>query len=293
MDVPALRAFRIAAREGTFAAAGRALGITQAAAAARVHDLERKLDISLLERRRQRLHPTAAGELLLDYAQRILDLVDEAQDRVRETDYQRVRVAASTVPGTYILPRVMGRFRERHPAIAVIMETLDTAGAVDRLTTGDCDLALTGAPATRPGLASTPFLEENLILIAPPGHAATSTALDLASELFVARKSGSATQAVVDEALREVGLARPRVAARLGSTHAVINAVAAGLGVAFVSPWAVAPDLAAGRVVAVSVPDLTINRHLYIVQRRGIDLSFAAQTFVDFLRETSFVTGDV
>jgi len=301
MNVPMLRAFRISATEGSYAAAGRALGITQAAAAARVHELERKLGVSLLERRGRRLHLTPAGEILADYAVRILDLVGEAEARVRETTGQRVRVAASTVPGAFVLPRVVGRFGERYPAITVVVETLDSAGVVDRLAAGACDLALTGAPAMRPDMTSTPFLEEQLVLVAPPGHAPTLTLADLASEPFVARKTGSATQATADEALRTAGLVptRLRVVARLGSTQAVINAVAAGLGVAFVSPWAAAPDLAAGRLAAVSVTGLTITRHLYVVQHRDDPLSPEAQAFADFLlsdetvkRETSYLTHD-
>lgn len=296
MDVPALRAFRIAAREGSYAAAGRALGITQAAAAARVHELERKLGVSLLERRGRRLHLTPAGEILLDYADRILDLVAEAEARVRETMDQRVRVAASTVPGTYILPRVMGRFREQHPAIAVVVETLGSAGVVDRLAASACDLALTGAPAMRPDMTSTPFLEEQLTLVAPPRHASTLTVAELASEPFVAREAGSATQTTADEALRAAGLdpTRLHVVTRLGSTQAVINAVAAGLGVAFVSPWAAASDLATGRLVAVSVASLTITRHLYVVQHRDKSLSPATQAFIDFLlsSEVSDLTRD-
>ncbi len=291
VDLAALAAFRIAAAEGSYAAAGRALGITQAGAAARVHELERALGVRLLERHGRRLRLTPAGETLLDYAARILALAAEAEARVRAATEQRVCVAASTVPGTYVLPRLLGRFRQEHPGIAVEVETLDSAGAVDRLLAGACDLALTGAPATRADLMSTPFLEERLVLAAPPGHRPTLSLDELAAESFVAREAGSATQATADEALRAVGLdpARLRVVARLGSTPAVINAVAAGLGVAFVSPWAAESDLAAGRIVAVDVPGLAIARHLYVVQRRDGFLSPAAQAFVDFLRDASNV----
>ena len=288
MDLSALRAFRIAATEGSYAAAGRSLGITQAGAAARVHELERALGVRLLERRGRGLRLTPAGETLLGYAGRILALVAEAESCVREATEQRVSVAASTVPGTYVLPRVLGRFRQQHPAIAVAVETLDSAGAVDRLVAGAGDLALTGVRPARPDVTSTPFLEEQLTLVAQPGHPASLSLADLAAELFVARESGSGTQAIVDEALRAAGLdpARLHVVARLGSNQAVVNAVAAGLGVAFVSPWAAGPDLAAGRLVAVDVPGLTITRHLYIVQRRGVPLSSAAQALVDFLLST-------
>ncbi len=291
MDLAALAAFRIAAAEGSYAAAGRALGITQAGAAARVHELERALGVRLLERRGRRLHPTLAGETLLDYADRILVLAQEAEARVRAATGQRVCVAASTVPGTYVLPRVLGRFRQQHPGIAVEVETLDSAGVVERLAAGACDLALTGAPPRHPDLIGTPFLTEQLVLVAPPGHRPTLNLAELTAESFVAREIGSATQATADEALRAAGLdpARLRVTARLGSTSAVINAVAAGLGVAFVSPWAAEPDLATGRIVAVAVPGLTITRHLYVVQRRDTPLSPAAQSLVDFLCDPSNV----
>ncbi|MBU1748917.1 MAG: LysR family transcriptional regulator [Chloroflexi bacterium] len=292
MDLPTLRAFRIAAQEGSYAAAGRTLGITQAAAAARVHELERKLAVSLLQRHGKRLCLTPAGEFLLDYADRILILAAQAEERIRDVAQQRVRVAASTVPGTYILPRLMGRFRDLYPGIAVEVETLDSAGVIARLAAGTCDLALTGAPVARADLTSTPFLEEQLVLVAPPGHPATLALASLSAGPFVAREAGSGTQATVDEALRAAAVdpARLRVAVRLGSTPAVINAVSAGLGLALVSQWAAAPDQAAGRVVVVDVPGLTITRHLYIVQRRDVLLSSAAQAFAGFLREPSNVT---
>jgi phosphonate transport system ATP-binding protein len=200
-----------------------------------------------------------------------------------------LRIAASTLPGDYLLPRLLPRFREAFPEVRVSLSVHDSAEALEALRAGRADLALVGARDPHPDLVFEDVAEDEIVLLAPPGLAVPGEPIPpaVAARLpRVDREPGSATRRVVEEQLAAMGcpLDPDAQVLEVGSPEAVKAAVAAGAGVAFASRLSAADDLAAGRVRALAVERLRIPRRIFAAVRRGAPPPAAARALLDLLR---------
>lgn len=286
-----LRLFLAVAEHGGVTRAAEAIFVSQPAISKAVHELEREIGVPLLAHVGRRVELTEAGEILADYARRIFALAAEgrqAMDELRGLERGRLAVGASTTIGIYLLPRLMGRYHARHPAIATALDIGNTEQVLAQLRAGALDLALVEGPVTGADLAAEPYLRDELVLITAPAHpfaALPEVPLDaLAREPFLLREPGSGTREVVARALAERGV-EPPVAMELGHTEAIKQAVAAGLGVSILSRLTVEREVAQGLLATVPIAGLTIGRHFLLVRRRGARPSAAAHAWLDVLRE--------
>lgn len=245
-----LRMLLALADHGTVTAAARAEGVTQPALSMSIRALERRFGVPLVRRAGRRLLLTAAAQTAVDYARRIARLAEEAEAAVGELAGLRrgtLTIGASTVPGTYLLPRLLGRFHTRHPEITLGLRIGDTREVADWVRRGVVDLGVIGETREAPGLTVAPFRRDELVVVAPATHAlVTRRTLDaaaLAATPLILREPGSSTRETLERALAAAGHA-PTVQFELGSTEAILQAVAAGLGASVVSELAVT----AGRV---------------------------------------------
>ena len=290
LDLHKLRLFAAVAEQEHYSRAAEALGISQPALSVHVRDLERYLGVALFERSGRNVRLTDAGRLVQGYARRILALtveLDEAIDDLRGLRAGQLRIGASTTVGEYLLPATLGAFRRRYPGIGVAVEIANTARIIDRLRHGELHLGLVGEPLADPELEMTPYRDDELVLIVPPGHRWAGRAVkleELASEPLITREAGSATRAVAEAVLAAAEF-QPRASLELGGTEALKGAVAAGLGVAFVSACAVERELAMGHLAKAAVAGLTIRRQFQIVRRRGHRLTAAETAFLPLLAE--------
>lgn len=289
LDLHKLRVFAAVAEHEHYTRAADELGISQPALSVHVRDLERYFGMALFERAGRNVRLTDAGRLVQGYARRILALAVELDEAVADLHGLRrgeLRLGASTTVGEYLLPAVLGAFRRRYPGVAVGVEIANTGRIVDRLRHGELHLGLIGEPLDDPDLDLEPYLDDELILIVPPAHrwaGARIPAADLDAEPLLVREPGSATRDVTEAALATAGV-RPPVALELGGTEAVKGAVAAGLGVAFVSACTVEQELATGRLARATVRGLTIRRQFQLARRRGRRLTAAEAAFLPLLR---------
>lgn len=295
-DLHGLEIFHQVMRTGSFSAAARALGLSQPTVSQQVASLEERVGARLLDRSGRAVRPTPAGEVLDGFARRLLDLRDEALAAVSGSA-QDVRgtltVAASTIPGTYLLPQAIGAFRGRHPGVSVELAVGDSREVERRVAEG---LAVLGAAGMEPvdrRLQGRPFWKDRLVLILPPGDPWASrrrpvTPKELTTREFVMREAGSGTLKTLQAALEARGhaLGDLKVACRIGSTAAVLQAVRAGAGLSWVSKKAAEPDLAAGTLTTVKVKGLDIQRNCWLVTRKGRTLPPAGKAFLDVLLET-------
>jgi DNA-binding transcriptional LysR family regulator len=289
--LPHLETFCEVAERGSFTAAARHLGVTQAAISQRVHQLEALLRVPLFRRERDGVTVTAAGLRLHGHARRILDLAAEAWADV--TGMPRVvagelLLAASSVPGHYLLPPALAAFRERCPGVQVRVTVSDTEAVLHDLGHGRAHLGLVGGNAPGPHLEFRPVARDELVLVVPRGHPwwrkTTVTAAELTSQPLVQRESGSGSRRCLERALEGCRAARGAAAAlELGSTEAIKEAVAAGLGVAVVSRRAVEKEVKAGHLRALRVAGLSLGRDLFVVRNRRRALPAPAQLFLDLL----------
>ena len=229
---------------------------------------------------------TDAGRILADYAERMAVLTEEARRVLVElAGLQRgyLRLGASTTPGLYLLPEVLARFQTRYPGVEVTLAISNSADVARRVLNAECDLGFVGAPAEAAGLQVRPFAEDEIILIVPPGHTLAQSS-SLAPEVFagatlILREAGSGTRQLVEAHLAQLGV-QPKRVMELPGCEAVKRAVAAGLGIAWISRHAIALEVAYKLIYAPALPALRILRHLYALTRKDARPTAASLAFL-------------
>lgn len=278
MNTRSLRVFAEVARTGSFSTAARNLGLTQPAVSFHIRSLEKEYGCALVDRSLGRCRLTEPGQALLRHAQRILKVEEELS---REMEGRRgepsgtLLLAASNIPGEYILPRVLSRYRLRYPLVEPRLEVTDTRGVLDLVRAGEVDLGCVGSRDDEERLEYGRLCPDRLVFIAPGNHPlATRKRVkvdDLSGETLILREEGSGTRSHMLRILSELGLEISHLDCLvLGSTMAVIQAVAAGAGISVSSLWAVEPYARLGkvRVLALSGADLRRDFHYVILRRR-------------------------
>ena len=282
--------FYMVARLQSFSKAAQELSISQPAVSIQVRELENSLGTSLLHRMRRELRLTETGEAVLSYTQRIFALADEMHSVVRDIQglhSGRLTIGSSTTPGEYILPWLIGKFRQQHSGIQVSLTIANTQGVIDQIYAHELDIGMAGSPVNVKGLASFPYVLDRIVVIAAPNHPLAQqdgvTIRDLRKYDFIMREPGSATRKTA-EGLLSARRVEPRVTMELGSNEAIKRAVAAGLGLGVLSEFAITPDVAAGLIEVVPVKQWDCNRQLSVFYRDDKYLSAAQNAFLDFLR---------
>jgi len=293
MELRQLRAFEAAVRHGSLTRAAAELGLSQPAVSMQVQALEEELGLRLLDRLPRRVVPTAAGELLFDYARRLLTLEDEAGRALtglKGLEVGSLRVAASPTIGNYLLPEILGRFRRRYPGLRVIADIAPSHRVGEALRSRSAEVGLVEAEIDVEGLTGQPFCTDELVLVVPAGHPWAGRPSVEPHELlavpFVAREPESGTRALVDDRLRSAGVA-VTPAMELGGVEAIKNAVRAGLGVSFVSRHAIALEERLGVLAVVPVAGLDMRRPFYCFHEPRRYPSPALQAFLSFILEAA------
>ncbi|MFN2572278.1 MAG: LysR family transcriptional regulator [Gemmatimonadales bacterium] len=261
--------------------------LSQPAVSEHVRGLEGFFGVRLFERAGRGVRPTPAARLLEPFVRQALGLLTRAEQAAVELRGLRVgavAVGASTTPGTYLLPQVLGRFHTAHPGIAVTLRIGDTRDIERWVAAGQVELGVIGEAPLVPGVTAERWVKDELVLIVPRGHAfarrRTVRPAAIANESFITREEGSSTRGVAERYLQGQGVTLTPVM-QLGSTEAIREAVASGLGVALVSRHAIlARDQ---RIAAVRLAGPRWTRDLLIVRREGMPLGPAAAALREML----------
>jgi DNA-binding transcriptional LysR family regulator len=293
MDVRDLEVFLSVAKHLNFTRAGEEVHLSQPSVSVRVRQLERDLGIKLFEQLGKKVALTEAGRLLIPYARRVVAALDDARHVIEEIQgLERgvLRIGASTTPGIYLVPNLIAGFKRLYPKIEVHLEIKDTRRVEEGLIRNDYDFGFVGGHLVGDEVKIVPWRTDEVVLIAPPEHPLAQRKQvqlkQLAGQQFIFRESGSATRRAVNEELRSLNLQLEAVM-EMDNPEAVKQAVQAGLGVAFLSRFAVGMELRAGTLVVVRARGLTIRRELKIAYRKDKHLSRAAQAFIDVARQAS------
>jgi DNA-binding transcriptional LysR family regulator len=280
--------------QGSLTAAARAKRISQPAVTKQIQRMEAEIGLALLERRHKReVELTPAGEWVVAFARETLSRF-EALERelavLKTLGGGALCLAASTIPGEYVLPGLLAAFRAQYPQVEVQMIISDTADVATRLLTAEADVGVIGSFFSRPGLRLERLVGDEVVLAVPPDHPFAGRESVAVGELYgqplVLREEGSGTRHSVERALADAGLNLPqdRVTLILGSTQAILEAVAQGLGLGFVSARASARAQADGHLASVRLDGVDLRRDLYLayLPQRGGDPLVAR--FLDFAR---------
>ncbi len=200
-------------------------------------------------------------------------------------------MGASTIPGEYILPSLLAKFKGKYPGIGINLVIGDTKEIVEKVTEAEVEIGVVGTREKSDKLVFTSFITEKLVLIAPVNRSwlqgEAVTVEDLKKVPFILRESGSGTRATVKQKLHEAGVREEdlNVVMILGSTAAVKRAVESGAGVSLISERAIEKEIRLGLVRKIPVKDLDLDREFFIVYRRGRSLSPATEALLQFLEE--------
>lgn len=288
MDLRQLEIFAKVAEMGSFSRAAEALHLTQPTVSEHIRALEDELGVRLLDRLGRGTATTRAGQLLLSYATRILALSREARQALE--GYQgRMRgelvVGGSTIPGEYLLPAVIGRFREKFPEVSTTLVIGGSQAVVDWVADGRVELGVVGARLPQRGLEFHDLSLDEEVVVVPAGHPwqgrAQVTLEELAREPLIIRERGSGTRAAFESALERAGvdLGTLRVAGEMGSNQAIKQAVKAGMGITVMSRIAVEEESRQGMLAFLRVRDLAVTRGFYVVTHRERSRSPVAEAF--------------
>ena len=290
-----LRTFKTVADLKSFSLAAQRLKLSQPSISYQVKELEAALGVPLLDRLGKKVQLTEAGTVLYGYARRMLDVLDEAKvavEEIRGIKRGTLRVGASTTVGIYLLPAALGAFKKLHPGLVISLEIGTRERVQEQVLNSELDLAVVGPALKDPELAIIPFLSDELVVVAPAGHALAGKNLDLkdvAAQPFVMREAASGSRWSLEKAARKAG-AKLHVAMELGSNGAIKHAVESGLGLAVISRYACALEFASGRLVELDVRGFPIRRDWHIVYLRKRKLPSSVHAFIEFLKGTSWLS---
>jgi DNA-binding transcriptional LysR family regulator len=289
MTVHQLRIFLTVARHRSYSRAAEELYLSQPAVSIQIRELERAVGAPLFERAGRNILLTGVGQALLPYAQRVHELLDDARMVMAELQglkRGRITLAAVRTAGAYVLPPLLGAFRQAYPGIAVSLEVSNRSTMHQRLLHNEVDLVIMGRPPEGIPHVVEPFLPEELVVIASPDHplagARRIPVEPLVSEVFIQREIGSGTRLAAEEFFRE-RKADIQSSFELGDNSAVKEAVAAGLGIAILHRRAVQLEVDQKRLVILDVQGLPLKRQWNVVHRKEKQLSQAALAFKTFL----------
>ncbi|MDY6907309.1 MAG: selenium metabolism-associated LysR family transcriptional regulator [Chloroflexota bacterium] len=293
MNIEYLKTYVEVVKAGSFSEAAKRLGLSQPAVSFQIQKLERDLGVRLIDRGQKAITVTEAGKRVLRFAQSIeeerVHLLQDVE-RLRHEVTGTMVIAASTIPGEVLLPPLLGEFKTLHPAVGAQVEISDSLTVIDGVVGGAYDVGLCGVAPQGQALDCFKIGEDELVLIVFPGHPFAArgaiSLFELDGEPLIFREQTSGTQHSLALLLAEAGLDIERWSPSLvlGTSQAVVTAVEAGVGIAFVSSLAIKKSVSLGLVKQVAVDGLRLMRSFYCIYRQERVVSRLLSEFIAFVR---------
>jgi DNA-binding transcriptional LysR family regulator len=295
MDLWQLNIFCKVVEQRSFSKAGKLAHLSQPTVSSHIKDLENHFGCRLIDRLAKEAVATKEGKLLYHYAKRLIGLRDQTEDALRQFKDSVegiLMIGGSTIPGGYVLPKLIGGYLRKYPKVYVSLRLGGTGRIVTEILSGKIELGVVGARISDHHLKQTVLWEDEMSLIIPQDHKwGTRSDIDLdmlLREKFIVRESGSGTLRSFQHKLKKSGytLKNLNIVSELGSTEAVIQGIKNGIGLSIVSPIAVADELNAGSLKALKINGLSLKRHFYLTRHKNRSLSPPGQAFSAYLTKT-------
>jgi DNA-binding transcriptional LysR family regulator len=291
LNLHLLRLFATVVQTGSFSRAADVLHISQPAISKGVRDFELQVGCRLLDRTSKGVRPTREGQALVQHAAVLFAAERAAEDELlslRNLNSGSLRIGASTTIATYMIAEYLGIFHRKYPGIDLHLVSANTRDIADLMLAHDIEIALVEGPIEHNDLASTAWRTDVMNLIVGPEHRfATAIGpiepVEINEEILIVREPGSGTREVVAQALSDRGI-EPRRTLEIGSTEAIKQAVAAGIGVSIVSEATVEDQVKLGRLKIILMNDLGIARTLWQLKAPGRIEIPAALAFESIMR---------
>jgi Transcriptional regulator len=282
------RVFEAVARHLSFSKAAAELHLSQPAVSMQVKGIEAILGLPLTEQLGKKIYLTDAGREVLHASRAITARLDDLQanlEQLRGMEGGRLNIAVTTTVSA-VATDILARFRGAHPKISIHLDVSNRESVLGQLAANRIDLAIMGQVPGGLDLEATRFMDNPLVVIAPPDHPLARkkkvSLRDLASEPFLVREAGSGTRGAMERFFADKGL-ELRTSMEMSSNEAIKQAVQAGLGLGILSLQTLEQELALKRLAVLKVEGFPIMRHWYIVHRTDKRLSPVAQAFKNFV----------
>ncbi len=293
IDMKELEALVAVVERASFSRAAESLFLTHPTVSTHVAVLEQKLGIKLVVRTSKEVYPTSAGELFYGYAKEILRMRASAVQAVQALTHEMkgtIRVAASTIPGQYYLPRLFQGFRALYPDISFSLEVLDSTEVAEKVAGRKVELGFTGTIVNLSKCVYQPLAEDRLVIVTPNTakyrvYQPTGFPIrQITQEPFISREEGSGTRLETENFLREMGVDPKdiQIAVEVRSVETIKQMVSEGLGIAVLSKSACADYCQFKKLLAFNFDSIKLRRKLYLVRHKNSILSPAAQAFYDY-----------
>ena len=288
MTLRQLQVFDAVAHHLSFTRAAEHLHLTQPAVSMQVKQLEDATGLPLFEQMGKRIYLTEAGRAMHHYSRIIAEQLAEARqvmEELRGIDGGHLQITVATTVN-YFAARLLSTFCQRYKDVRISLDVTNREMLLRRLETNETDIALMGRPPDDAELVAEPFMDNPLVVIAPPSHPLTHRRsiplTELKQETFLMREPGSGTRMAMERFFAEKGIT-PSGSIEMTSNEAIKQSVEAGLGLGVVSVHTVELELEVGRLKTLDVESFPIVRRWYVVHRKEKRLSAVAQAFKDYV----------
>lgn len=290
MDIHQLKVFASVFKNRSFSKASEELNLTQPTISNHIKALEDEFNSKLFDRLGRTIMPTKEAEVLYSHSLEIIEKADTLKEAIMEVSKDltgKVLIGASTIPGVYLMPRIMSEFKKKYPTISFQILISDSRGIVENVTRHELLLGIVGAQLGNDQINYIPFVEDELIVVSSPylANNGASTLKDIISLPMVMREEGSGTRRETERLLesRGVSLDKIHIAGIFGSTDAVKQAVKAGLGVSILSKFSVADELEHDILREIKLSDIQMKRRIYIVTHKKRTLPRSYNAFLEHI----------
>jgi DNA-binding transcriptional LysR family regulator len=291
MDIHHLKVFTSVFKNKSFSKASEELYLTQPTISNHIKSLEEELDCKLFDRLGRIIIPTKEAEILYNYAIEIIEKANNIKEAIGQFKKEitgELIVGASTIPGTYLIPSIMTKFRKMYPSISFQILISDSRGVIEKILRHELLIGIVGAKLANSQITYTPFLEDELIVVSSPVLIKNKqlTLKELIKLPIVLREEGSGTRRETEKILQDKGVSLEdiKIAGIFGSTDAVKQAVKAGLGVSILSSLSVKDELKYAIFKEIKLSDIQMKRKFYIVTHKKRTLPVAYNLFLEHLK---------
>lgn len=295
LDLRKLEVFIKVYETQSFSKASSALHLAQPTITLHIKDLEQELEVNLFDRNTRKVVPSKAGKIVYRYGKEVLNILKQMEKELKLLKDEKVgliEIGGSTIPGQYILPKLIKSFKENHPNISVFLKVGDSKEIIEMVLAREIDFGMVGAVFTNKDLVFFPCYEDEIVLIGPTDFNKDEIELE---ELYhiplLKREEGSGTWKNFLEALDKKGIdwTKLNLIGEMGSTEAIKEAVKSGLGFGFVSSLAVELETSLKILKVVRIKKFTIKRKFYVVYPKMAKFLPVEHKFLDFIKSFSNV----
>ncbi|HOA82832.1 MAG TPA: selenium metabolism-associated LysR family transcriptional regulator [Thermodesulfovibrio thiophilus] len=294
MDIHQLQIFISVFKNKSFSKAAKELFLTQPTISEHIKTIEEELNSKLFDRIGKSIIPTTEAELLYDHAVRIIEKVEKLKDdlqKIKSTPSGNLHIAASSIPGTYILPKLISSFKNIYPDISIQISISDSKTVSDSLLSGQIFLGIVGTKLHQSKIEYTPFMNDELVIASPDFiNESLIEPEEILRYSFIMREEGSGTRKEMERWFNDIGIdiEKLKVVCILSSTDAVKQAIKNGVGISILSIHAIKDEIECQKLKAIKIKNYQMNRTFYIASSTKRTLPYIYKLFYEFLKKNSF-----